>query len=291
MNVIFDTNAVYYLESKLSNENFEKMNQMVEKNELTIFISPITVIEMTSRLKTQPNGFKKVQIALKKLMSLNPQFLPDPDQQLREYVSNSKSNKNDYKHWKEIVSSIILAPNVTKLESGFCDSLSNRRVVNIDYLINFRKEYEEYYLSSINQVLEQIITDYNVKIDKGRNTRLPKDKISNFKKYLTSSDWIDQIKIMLVNRTEVQLPNNEVEIQIIFEKIYFLKKSYEDLFLKIFEEGYIPNKKKKNDYNDWHFNVYFNDFNDYIFITSENNVVFKELRSKNRCINFEELIK
>ena len=67
MNVIFDTNAVYYLESKLSNENFEKMNQMVEKNELTIFISPITVIEMTSRLKTQPNGFKKVQIALKNL--------------------------------------------------------------------------------------------------------------------------------------------------------------------------------------------------------------------------------
>lgn len=133
--------------------------------------------------------------------------------------------------------------------------------------------------------------DFDIKIVKGKNTRLPKDKIADLKKYLKSNSWTNQIKLMLINRTLLPLPKVKKEIENIFEKISFFKKSYEDLLIKVFEEGYIPNMKKKNDYNDWHFNVYFNDDNDFVFITSEKNVVFKELRIKNRCKDIVELTK
>lgn len=88
MNAIFDTNAVYYLDSKLSEADFEKLILKVNNGELAVFISPITVIEMTSRLKENPTDFKKIQDALKKLFKLNPIFLPNPEQQLAEYVLN-----------------------------------------------------------------------------------------------------------------------------------------------------------------------------------------------------------
>lgn len=290
MNVIFDTNAVYYLDSKLSKAAFEKLILKVSNGELTVFISPITVIEMTSRLKENPSDFNKVQDAIKKLFELNPTFLPDPEQQLAEYVSNSKIDANEYKHWKEIFYTIKIAPTVAKLETGF-DYISTftKRSVNLTRLHSFRKTYEDYYVLDMETPLKSIITDFDIKIARGKNTRLPKDKIADFKKYLKSNNWTDQIKLMLINRTLLPLPNDKKEIEKVFDKISFFRKSYEDLFIKVFEDGYIPNVKKKNDYNDWHFNVYFNDDNDYVFITSEKNVVFKELRNKNRCKDIDEL--
>ena len=75
MEVIFDTNAVYYLETELSLANFEKLVEKVKKG-LKIYITPITVIEMTSRLKEKPADFGMVQKAIKKLYQLNPGFKP-----------------------------------------------------------------------------------------------------------------------------------------------------------------------------------------------------------------------
>ena len=182
MNVIFDTNAVYYLDSKLSKADFEKLCLKVSRNELKIFISPITVIEMTSRLKENPSDFAMVQKAIKKLFKLNPNFLPDPEQQLVEYVLNSKIDENEYKHWRELFYTISVAPNVTKLETGFDDLTTfTKRSVNLTHIHSFRKTYESYYVSDMETPLKSIIKDFDIKILNRKNTRLPKDKIDDFK--------------------------------------------------------------------------------------------------------------
>ena len=49
MNAIFDTNTVYYLDSRLSQIEFDRLVAKVTAKELNVFISPITVIEMSSR--------------------------------------------------------------------------------------------------------------------------------------------------------------------------------------------------------------------------------------------------
>jgi hypothetical protein len=292
MNAIFDTNTVYYLDSKLSNADFERLIVKITDKQLNIFVSPITVIEMTSRLKKKPSDFAMVKRTIGKLLKLNPIFLPDPEQQLTEYVLNTKVDENEYRHWKEIFYTISIAPSVEILETGFDDLITfTRRAVNLTHIYSFRKTYEEYYVLDMETPLKSIVENFDIKILKRKNIRLSKDRNEDFKKYLGSTNWTDQLKLMLVNRTLQPLPNSKSEMDSIFEKIYYFRKSYEDLFVKIFEEGYIPNIKKKNDYNDWHFNVYFNIGNDFYLVTSERNVVFKELTNKSRCLDLGQLLK
>ena len=290
MNVIFDTNSVYYLDSMLSYDEFELFKEK-SKTGLHVFISPITAIEMASRLKEKPLDFSRVQQALKKLFDLNPSFLPDPELQLTEYVLDTKLDPKDYGPWREILYTIKVAPDVTALESGFDDLTTlTRRSVNISQIHSFRKKYETYYISDIETPLKLIIPGFSARIAKGKHTRLQKGRIADFEKYLLSPNWTAQIKIMLINRTLLPLPIEQVKIDKIFERIRYFKKAYENLFLKIFQEGYIPNMKKKNDYNDWHFNVYFHNANDFIFVTSESNVLFKELLENKRCIKIRDII-
>lgn len=289
MDVIFDTNTVYYLDSKLSNSEFEIIKQKVKRKELYVFISPITVIEMTSRLKTNPKDFLKVQNAVKKLFLLDPIFLPDQEQQLIEYIETNKNKGYDLKSWRDIFETIKIAPSITKLESGFNEfSTMTVRSVNVNRISLLRDEYEKNYVSDMTNHLKRIIPDYEFKITKGKSIRLPKDKVDDFKQFLNSSIWLELFKFLLISKTRLPLPSNTTDI---FEKIHFFKKSYENLLLKIVENGYIPNMKKKNDYNDCHFNVYFNNDNNFIFITSESNVVFDELKIKNRCKDLMELVR
>ena len=291
MDAIFDTNSVYYLEDKFSEDDFQKLVIKVNKGQLRVFISPITVIEMSSRLKENPSNFSKVQKAIQRLFKLKPVFLPDPEQQLTEYVSNSTTDINQYFHWEEIFYTIKVAPNLEKLKKGFDDfSTFIKRSVNITNIYSFRKNYENNYILDMERVLKSLIPNFDRKILRGKNTRLDKGKVPDFKKFLESDEWNNLIKVMLINRTLLTLPTDETKIDEIFKKIHFFKKSYEDLFIKIFEQGYIPNIKKKNDYNDWHFNVYFNENNNFIFVTSENNIVFNELKSQNRCKDIIELL-
>lgn len=291
MKAIFDTNSVYYLEDKLSEDDFQKLVVKVNEGQLKVFVSPITVIEMASRLEEAPNDFSKVQKAIQKLFKLKPIFLPDPEQQLAEYISNSATDIKKYSHWEKIFYAIKIAPNLDQLKKGFNDySTFIKMSVNITNIHSLRSNYENNYVSDMENVLKSIVPSFNKKIQKGKNTRLDKSKIPDFKKFLELGSWNNLVKVMLVNRTLLELPTNEIKLNEIFKKIYFFKKSYEDLFIKIFEQGYIPNIKKKNDYNDWHFNVYFNDSNNYIFVTSEKNTVFNELRAKNRVIDIIGLL-
>jgi hypothetical protein len=292
MNVIFDTNSVYYLESELSEHDFIIIKQKIITNKLQVFVSPITVIEMTSRLVECPLDFIKVKSAIIRLLKLNPTFLPDPEQQLSEYILDSKLDNNDYKNWKEIFISTSLAQSVDDLKTGINDFFSNIRTsVDINKIHTFRKSYENTYVSDMQNLLQSIVEDFNIKIGKNKNTRLPKNKTEDFMKYLCSPVWINQMKLMLENRTGIPLPNDENKVEIILKKASFFIKSYERLIIKIFRDGYVPNIKKKNDYNDLHFNIYFNEDNSFVFITSENNIVFEQLRNNRRCINLQELVK
>jgi len=292
MNAIFDTNPIYYLESKLTDTELKKLQEKVINEELKVFISPISVIEMGSRLKKTSSDFKKVQTSIRNLITLNPVFLPDPELQLVEYVLNLTISENEYRHWKETFYTIKVAPNVTELELGFDDlSTHTRRAVNLEHLHIFRNNYESCYVTDMEIPLKTIIENYDKKIAKRKSTRITKERIADFKKYLTSNNWTNQIKLILINRTDLPLPIDDAEIEELFKKIYFFRKAYEALFLKIFEEGYVPNAKKKNDYNDLHFNVYFHDMNDFIFITSENNIVFQELERKGRRKDITDLLK
>jgi predicted nucleic acid-binding protein len=286
MNAILDTNAVYYLDSKLAVEEYDKILAKINTGSLKVFISALTVIEMTSRLKEKPHDFEKVQNAIKKLMALKPIFLPDPEQQLVEYVSSAKV---DAGHWKDVLESVAVAPSVTALELGFIDDKGLERKVNTSLIYSVRKEYEEQYVGDMKRSLVSIVKGYEAKISRGKIPKLSKDDFEEFNKFLNSESWANLLKIMLVNRTQLVLPE-EGKLSIVFEKIYFFKKAYEALLLRILENGYIPSIKKKNDYNDFHFNVYFNKLNDYVFVTAESNTVFDELDKFGRLISIDKLI-
>ncbi|WP_201986006.1 hypothetical protein [Hymenobacter rubidus] len=291
MNAILDTNTVYYLDSKLSAEEYSKVSAKVGTGELKVFVSPITVIEMTSRLKENPLDFIKVQNAIKKLMALNPIFLPDPEQQLIEYISGAKVEDSQYVHWKDVFESISAAPSVTALEIGFDDHASlKRRQVSLAKIHSFRQEYESQYVNDMKESLVTVVKGYEAKISKGKIPKLSKSEFEEFDKFLVSDSWINLMKIMLVNRTQLPLPVEEAKLNLVFAKIEFLKKSYEYLLRRILENGYIPSIKKKNDYNDFHFNVYFNKLNDYIFVTAESNPVFSELNARGRLVAIDKLV-
>lgn len=292
MNVIFDTNAVYYLDSELTPTDFKKLVEKVQKGLLKVHITPITVIEMTSRLKENPSDFKKVQKAIQKLYELKPIFLPNPEQQLGEYILDFKIDKKYFNQWNEVFYSIKIAKNLNELETGFDDLVSHtRRSVNITHIFNFRKEYEALYISDMQIPLKAIIPNFDLKVSVKKNTRLDKTKIVEFEKYLKSKNWSNLIKLMLLERTLLPLPTEQKDIDIIFGKIKYFKNAYENLLRKIFTEGLLPNLKRKNDYNDWHFMVYFNDDNDFVFITSENNALFKGLKDDSRLMSIHDLVK
>lgn len=245
---------------------------------------------MISRIVEKPEDFGCVKNSVKKLLELNPNFLPTPEDQLTEYVSNTSTDPMEITAWKEIFISLALAPNFDKLKNGFSVPIEGRiRSVDAQKIYEFRKNYELQYISDVETPLKLYIDKFEEKVAKGTHTRLSKEKISNFKRYLTSIEWIKIIKLMIINRTQHPLPEDEKEVQIILKKVTFIKNSYEDFFLHIFQQGYRPNFKKKNDYNDWHFNFYFNDDNDYVLITSEDNVVFEELKRKGRCVKISGL--
>lgn len=290
-NAIFDTNSIYYLESQLSLEEFNIIKSKVDKKELSIFVTPISIIEMVSRIVEKPEDFGWVKDSVKKLLELNPNFLPTPEDQLTEYVSNTPTDPMEIIAWKEIFISLSLAPNFDKLKNGFAVPSEGRiRSVDAQKIYEFRKNYESQYILDVETPLKLYINKFKEKVAKRTHTRLNKEKIPDFKRYINSIEWINIIKLMIINRTLRPLPEDEKEVQIVLKKVTFIKKSYEDFFLHIFQQGYRPNIKKKNDYNDWHFNFYFTDFNDYVFITSEENVVFEELKRRGRCIKISGLV-
>jgi hypothetical protein len=287
-NVIFDTNSIYYLDTTiqdktnhLTDNEFETLKKNTENGNLNIFISPISVIEMSSRLISTPNDFNKVQNSLKKMFCLCPKFLPDPEQMFNEYMTNHYICEQNYAHWEKISELIKDATSISALQNSF----PNGNGVNLKKISRFRDEYEKQYIEDMKNYVLIAIPNFDERRLKGSNTRLSKNELVKINNCLNSTNWINSLKLMLVERGQAKLDAIETTL---LNKIYFFEKSYKKLLSHTFQQGYQP-QNNKNDYNDLHFNVYFNNDNDYIFITSENNVVFDELKNSNRCITLKNL--
>lgn len=294
MNLIFDTNSVYYLDNQnvLSIQSFNKLKDAVSTGKLRIYISPITVIEMASRIEDEKKGgFKKVKDALKKLMHLNPSFLLDPDEQLMNYYSSNINISTNTVLWRNIIETIVKAKSKEQLLQGYVDMPTKTiRTVYSKRISDFRENYERNYINDMNLHVTRLIPGFAKKVSRQKVTRLPKIEKEVFKNYIQSENWNVNFYNGLASRVgyNLQLENNCYEN--LKEKLHFFKSSYEALLNRIFINGYIPNWGKKNDYNDLHFNVYFHDNNDFVFITSENNVVFEELKKNGRLKNINELV-
>ncbi|MBK8363642.1 MAG: hypothetical protein IPL24_08110 [Bacteroidetes bacterium] len=63
-----------YFGGKILKSSFDLIVEQLDKKKLKVFISPLTVIEMSSRLKENPADFNMVQNAVKKLLLLNPEI-------------------------------------------------------------------------------------------------------------------------------------------------------------------------------------------------------------------------
>lgn len=293
MNVIFDTNSIYYLDTAnfntsehLSDNEFAILKENVENKKLSIFISYISMVELSSHLKEQQKDFTTIQNGVRKLFELYPVFLPDPETLFTEYITNIKTNSNhkSITDSQKIFTAIKLAPNIQQLEKGFAAN-NNCYKVDLNTIKNCRDSYENQYTDDIRNFVLTAIPNFDTKRLKGKHTRLSKTELCNFNDYLNSGNWINWIKYMLAYRGQAKFNNANTSI---LTKIDFFEKSYKKLLIHTFQQGYQP-QNNKNDYNDLHFNVYFNNYNDYVFITSENNVIFDELKNHNRCMKLKEL--
>jgi hypothetical protein len=289
MKVILDTNAIYYLETKLSVFEFNILKNLVNLNKLQVYISPISVIEIASRIKNKFDDFTLIKKILTNLFLLNPIFLNDPEEQLREYFCNIALDIN-WK-WKEVLYSIKTANSVLEIENGFIDIINQtKRHVDLSYFAKAREDYEILYVQEIMSAIQKIIPEFTRKISKNKNTRLSKDNKKEFDNFLNSVNWSKLFEYILLQRANYPFPNNTKSKELILEKAYYFKIGYENLLKKIFYDGYIPNANKKNDYNDLHFTIYINKYNEYIFITNEDNAIFNQLRKDGKCMNIEVLI-
>jgi hypothetical protein len=284
MNVIFDTNSIYYLDTTnsnssqhLSDNEYENLKDNVENGNLSVFISYISMIELLSHLKEQPKDFTTIQNGVRNLLELKPVFLPDPETVFTEYITNIKTNSThkSITDSQKVFTAIELASDIQQLESK----------VDLTTIKNYRDNYENQYTDDIKNFVLSAIPNFDAKRLKGKNTRLSKAELNNFSNYLNSNSWSNWMKYMLAYRGQAKLNGEDASP---LDKIDFFEKSYKKLLIHTFQQGYQP-QNNKNDYNDLHFNVYFNNSNDYVFITSENNVVFDELKNSNRCMNLKEL--
>jgi hypothetical protein len=312
MNVILDTNAIYYLDTTnpnkdmhLTDNEFDILKANVENQKLKIYISWLSMIEISSHLKVKPSDFATIQKGVQKLFELKPLFLPDPETMFKEYILNKKTDcyHKSITDTKTAFASIKLAPDVTKLEKGFSRlefSIEAYRVnkkyidwvkrkVDLNFISDERAKYEQQFKNDvIDVVLELIIRKfphYERKIRGAKRVCLTDSE----KQSLFDNEYHDEMIKGFEHRGQANLSKVIEEAKITKEKFEFLDKAYQEFILsRILEFG--KRSIDKNDYNDMHFNVYFHKHNDFTFITDEKKqVVFNELKNADKCKGLKEL--
>ncbi len=290
---ILDTNVFYDFvnPNRVDQKMLAQIQERAVDGLFCVAYSPITIIELASRIHDEPQWFDRVKNSIKAVLEMKAECLPDPESLMEEIVKDLRMPYAKHNHWRDVIYTISCATDRKSLINGFDDyGTCTRRQVYINFISNFRINYENFYIDSLLEVTKNLNPKYEYQIRKGKQTKFSKHEQNQLNQFLSSAEWERIFLDMIAYRSKSSLPVDRGARKIILRRINFFKQAYEYLLRNIFCDGYQPNMKKKNDFNDIHLFLYLDDFNTNVLVSSENK--FKKMidNSRKKVITVEEFL-
>lgn len=290
---LLDTNSIYYLSEEKRVNKVEFDTLLKKAKNIDIYYSPINVIELITRVFSNPTIFKNIKEIVKKFLSLNPKLLVDPETQMYNYINQNYNTNENANNFSDMMRGLSKAENIKKLQYGYPDiheGYIKTKKIRINEIDRERKIYEKNYIKDMKLVLKSVSENFNSKYGfKNNKIKLSNDDYSLFEQFLESNIWDSIFYENIERRVGTKFPNDFQNKSEIISKFTFFKKGYEQLLRHIFKSGYKP--QKKNDYNDLHQLIYLNNDNNLKLVTSDSsNPMFTYTLSKNKIITFQGFI-
>jgi hypothetical protein len=294
VNYIIDTNIFYHLpELNVTNNSILlKLKERIDAGDMKIYYTPISIVEIGSRLEREPAMFASLKHACQILIDFKAYPLPDPDRKIFESLYGEKIPTHDLKLWEDYLYTISKAPDIKSLENGFEDyETFTKRWVNLKVTSEFRDQFEKDFINDLYKITVYLNPTFEKKLLANKNTRLNKEGRDSLDIFLNSKEWDNIFLSSLLYKIPPELLSGKNKLNYIWYKDIHYFTTYETLLKSIFFDGYIANIKKKNDRNDLDFLIYLNSDITNVLVSEDQNKMFQEARADNRCIFFQEFIK
>lgn len=292
---ILDTNAIRYLVNPMftTDEQRARLLERAAADELRIRYTPIANIELVSQLEEDPACFESVRGAVRVLLDLRADVLPDFEHRMWEIVADSAIPRSMYEFWHEMMECLANAPSLAALKAGYDDyKTGHRRQVHTKFLADFRANYEADYMRQWRRVLQQIVPDFDARVADGHHTRLERDEVAKLQQFLDGPEWHAIMLDIIAFRGKKPLPTKSYEIGTILRKIAFFQSGFEWLVRQSAKAGLRPDvERRKNDYNDIHLLLYVNEFTDDVLVSQDKEFAKKVTLPGGRLISYDEFVR
>lgn len=290
---ILDTNVFYDFADpcRVDPETLAQVQQRAEDGLFSVAYTPITAIELVSRIKDQPEYFDIVKKGIQSVLDMRAVCLPGPELRMAEIIADNHIQHSMYKSWAEMMYTIARATDRASLIKGFDDftTLTRRQMLE-EWMSSFREDYEKSYIDTLLRVAKQINPKYEKQLQKKKTTKISRPEQDALNQFLNSSKWESEVLAVIAHRSKIPLPTDRAALCIVLHKIKYFKQGYENLIRRVFCDGYQPDMKKKNDYNDMHLFLYLDDFYPHVLVTSETQLKEWVDNSQRKIINMAEFI-
>lgn len=301
MKILFDTNIFRDIQRKKINSNqIQKAKEKIHKHSWQAVISPLTLIELGSHINDDENDFyERYRVAFEAIVDICNSTLPDPEVFMRKKIFNHPIDSNQGLSPEETLNICRFIATTKKYEDltngkiMTWNDIPSRIILKTGYLKQFRDEYEQQYISDMqNFVLDRIVPNHN---SIRANGMMPciKDKniLTSFNKFIDSVEFENTFYKFQAVRVNVLLIGSDfssVWDKNVKAKLSDYCSAYKWIIKKIAEAGYNP-IKNKNDYNDIHFLIYLAD-STLCFVTHDGGILNKidGMPNASRVINFQE---
>lgn len=287
---VLDTNAVYYLTdpSWTTPERLARLQKRATEKDFDVAFSPITVLELASRIAEDPPWFARVQASVQALLSLAPSPLPDPEQRMREITEGIELPRQSYQHWQLLLETIARAPDSAALQHGYDDYTSlTRRSGNVAHIATYRAQYEQEYVRDMLELVRRFNPRYDDQVLRGKAAILPKSEQAALLEFFKSPEWNALFVATLAYRGgSGTVPTDAGKLAVVAHKCRYYQQAYEALTISMFCDGARPNLKRKNDYNDIHQLLYVDDFTQNILVSEDTGVISKVGSPLGKVISF-----
>lgn len=267
---ILDTNAFYNIATDTFSQHVARLCEKGSDGSLELRFSPITIIELESRLAREPERFEQFKKSAQILLRAKAQSLPDPEQRMNEILLDSHVAPDSYKVWDEHLKTIARAQDIDELRGGYDDHITGtKRAIVIEETCRSREEYEEDFVDEMHKLAVRFNPRYEKQCLRSKPARLTKEECAALKTFLVSEEWLNEFRDMLGERGKAPVPTDPGRRGVFDDKTAYFRRGYEWVIQRLFCDGRHVSRKHKNDYNDMHLLLHVNDFTGDTIVTSD----------------------
>ena len=279
---IVDTNVVYYLgdPDRAPAARIARLEGRAADGHLQLAYTPITAIELVTRIHEDPSAFTQVNRGVKSFMQLKPKHLCNPDQRVQEIIRDFAQPHRTTAMWHRIMTEIERATEPSDVSSVKLKAVS------------LRKRYEKHHTESMMRYLEAWDPDCHNKLARGKSIRLTKDKQYKLEAFIGSDWWQRRFIEQTAASAGEQLPSDPVRLATIGKKLAYYRNGWELLMVAMAKQGLVPSAKHKNDRNDLYLLLYLTPYDGNILVTSEKRRILGRFAKKfpDKCIDFDAFL-